>query len=128
MKQSFGEIEGYNNLEAEGRSINFTNIWVDAEFINLYDLKLVKGRFFTEEMRKHRNATALLNEALVIAFVIACPVAWFIMRKWLDNFAYKTDISPWIFMASGLIVSVIASTIVSGQSWRFANRNPAETL
>jgi putative ABC transport system permease protein len=65
---------------------------------------------------------------LVIAFVIACPVAWFTMRKWLDNFAYKTDISPWIFMASGLIVSVIALTIVSGQSWRFANRNPAETL
>ena len=64
----------------------------------------------------------------VIAFVLACPVAWFIMRRWLDNFAYKTNISPWIFIGSGLIVSVIAFAIVSGQSWRFANQNPAETL
>ena len=65
---------------------------------------------------------------LLIAFIVACPLAWFIMHKWLDNFAYKTNISPWIFMGSGLIVSVIAFTIVSGQSWRFANRNPADTL
>ena len=65
---------------------------------------------------------------LLIAFVVACPLAWYIMHKWLDNFAYKTHISPWIFMGSGLIVSVIAFIIVSGQSWRFANRNPADTL
>ncbi|MCD4710304.1 MAG: hypothetical protein K8R52_05615, partial [Bacteroidales bacterium] len=65
---------------------------------------------------------------LLIAFVVACPVAWYIMHKWLDNFAYKTDVSPWIFIGSGLIVSVIAFIIVSGQSWRFANMNPAETL
>ena len=65
---------------------------------------------------------------LLIAFIIACPMAWFIMQKWLDNFAYKTNISPWIFMGSGLIVSVIALTIVSGQSWRFSTRNPADTL
>jgi putative ABC transport system permease protein len=65
---------------------------------------------------------------LLIAFIISCPLAWFIMRKWLDNFAYKTNISPWIFIGSGLIVSAIALIIVSGQSWRFANRNPADAL
>ncbi len=69
----FGEIDGYNNLELEGRTINFTNMWVDAEFINLYDLQLVKGRFFTEEMTSDRNATALLNEAAVRAFDVKDP-------------------------------------------------------
>jgi putative ABC transport system permease protein len=65
---------------------------------------------------------------LLIAFIVACPLAWYIMHKWLDNFAYKTNISPWIFVGSGLIVSIITFTIVSGQSWRFANRNPADSL
>jgi len=285
----FSEIDGYNNLELEGRTVNFTNMWVDAEFISLYDLQLLKGRFFSEDLMSDRNATALINEAamrefdvkdpfeieirvpggnarvvgivkdfnfkslhnvieplaivyfpgqgayanikmsgnnrqqtideieeiwkelapaypfnyhyldesfdsqyksdtqmgkaisfasliaiiiavlgvlslslflcesrikeigirkingakvweimlglnkgiafnLLIAFIIACPLAWYIMHKWLDNFAYKTNISPWIFIGSGLIVSLIAFTIVSGQSWRFANRNPADTL
>jgi len=285
----FGEIDGYSHLELEGRSYDFTHVWVDAEFIKLYDLQLVSGRFFSEKLTGDRNATALLNESavrefdvrdpfdikirvpggnakvvgivkdfnfkslhhgieplaiiylpgqgayaniklsgnnaqktvneieeiweelapgfpfsyhyldatfdnlyrsdeqmgkaisfssliailiavlgvlslslflcesrikeigirkingakvwevifglnknfalnFVIAFVLACPVAWVIMRRWLDNFAYKTSISPWIFIGSGLMVSVIAIAIVSGQSWRFANRNPAETL
>jgi putative ABC transport system permease protein len=285
----FGEIDGYNNLELEGRTFNFTTIWVDAAFIDFYDLQLVKGRLFSKEMQSDRNATALLNEAavrefdvkdpfeieirvpggrakvvgivkdfnfkslhhpieplaiiylpgqgafanirfsgdntqqalgeiekiweelapgfpfsyhhldasfdrqyksddqmgkaisyasvvaiviailgvlslslflceskvkeigirkingakawevvldlnkdfavnLLIAFILACPAALYIMHKWLDSFAYKTHISPWIFMGSGFIVAVIALAIVSGQSWRFANLNPAETL
>ncbi|MEN8201772.1 MAG: FtsX-like permease family protein, partial [Bacteroidota bacterium] len=65
---------------------------------------------------------------LLIAFIVACPVSWYIMSKWLDNFAYKTNINPWIFITSGFIVSLITFTIVSWQSWRFAIRNPADTL
>jgi len=65
---------------------------------------------------------------LIIAFILAWPVAWYIMRLWLDNFAYKTNISPWIFILSGVIVSMVTITIVSWQSWRFANQNPAETI
>ncbi len=65
---------------------------------------------------------------LLIAFIIACPIAWYIMSKWLENFAYKTNISLWIFIGSGIIVSIIALTIVSWQSWRFATKNPVDTL
>ncbi len=65
---------------------------------------------------------------LLIAFIIACPIAWYIMSKWLEYFAYKTNISLWIFIVSGSIVSIIALTIVSWQSWRFAMKNPVDTL
>ena len=65
---------------------------------------------------------------LIIAFILALPVAWYIMRLWLDNFAYKTNITHWIFVFSGVIVFLITLTIVSIQSWRFANKNPADSL
>jgi putative ABC transport system permease protein len=63
-----------------------------------------------------------------IAFVIACPVAWFVMHKWLENFAYKTGLSWWIFVLAGLIALGIAILTVSWQSWRAATRNPVEAL
>jgi len=65
---------------------------------------------------------------LGIAFCLAFPAGWYIMRFWLDNFAYKTTISPWIFLASGTIVTVLTFGIVTWQSWRFANQNPADTI
>jgi putative ABC transport system permease protein len=65
---------------------------------------------------------------LIIAFCLACPAGWYIMRLWLDNFAYKTNIGPWIFLVSGGIVTFLTLGIVTGQSWRFANRNPADTI
>ncbi len=74
----------------------------------------------------------LLNKVFVIwvavAFVIACPVAWFVMNRWLQNFAYKTEISWWIFATAGLIALIIALLTVSWQSWRAATKNPVESL
>jgi putative ABC transport system permease protein len=65
---------------------------------------------------------------VVIAIVIASPVAWFALNNWLKNYAYKTTLSWWIFAVSGLIVLVIALLTVSLQSWRAARRNPVEAL
>jgi putative ABC transport system permease protein len=65
---------------------------------------------------------------VVIAIVIAAPVAWIVMSKWLQNFAYRTEISWWIIMVSGAIAVVIALITVSWQSWRAAARNPVEAL
>ncbi len=74
----------------------------------------------------------MLNKDFVkwvgIAFIIACPVAWFAMHKWLSNFAYKTEMSWWIFALAGIIALVIALVTVSWQSWRAATRNPVEAL
>ena len=74
----------------------------------------------------------MLNEDFIkwvaIAFVIACPVSWFVMHKWLNNFAYKTGISWWIFALAGITALLIALLTVSWQSWRAATRNPVEAL
>ena len=74
----------------------------------------------------------MLNKDFVIwvaaAFVIATPIAYLAMNKWLENFAYKTSLSWWIFALAGLLALGIALLTVSFQSWRAATRNPVEAL
>ncbi len=65
---------------------------------------------------------------VIIAFVIATPIAYYAMNKWLENFAYKTALSWWIFALAGLLALGIALLTVSWQSWRAATRNPVEAL
>ncbi|MUP39838.1 ABC transporter permease [Labilibaculum euxinus] len=81
---------------------------------------------------KTKEILAMLNGNFVkwiaIAFVIACPIAWYAMHKWLENFAYKTELSWWIFALAGLIALGIALLTVSFQAWQAATRNPVESL
>ncbi|HZL11644.1 MAG TPA: ABC transporter permease [Prolixibacteraceae bacterium] len=74
----------------------------------------------------------LLNRDFVkwvaIAFVIATPIAYYAMHKWLENFAYKTELSWWIFALAGLLALGISLLTVSWQSWKAATRNPVEAL
>jgi len=88
-------------------------------------------------VRKVNGATIgeilyMLNKDIIkwvlIAFVIACPIAYYAMEKWLENFAYKTDLSWWVFALAGLITLGITLLTVSWQSWRAATRNPVESL
>ncbi len=65
---------------------------------------------------------------VTIAFIIATPVAWYAMHKWLQNFAYRTELSWWIFALAGLLALGIALLTVSWHSWRAATRNPVEAL
>ena len=65
---------------------------------------------------------------VAIAFVIATPIAYYAMNKWLENFAYKTTLSWWIFALAGLLALGIALLTVSFQSWKAATRNPVEAL
>ncbi len=65
---------------------------------------------------------------VVLAFVIATPMAWYIMNKWLQDFAYRTDISWWMFAAAGLAVVLIALITVSFQAIKAAIANPVKSL
>ena len=75
---------------------------------------------------------AMLNKDFVkwvaVAFIIATPTAWYAMHKWLENFAYKTELSWWIFALAGILALGIALLTVSWQSWKAATRNPVEAL
>ena len=81
---------------------------------------------------KVNEVMAMLNKDFLkwvaVAYVIACPVAWYAMNKWLHNFAYKTELSLWIFVLAGILAFGIALLTVSWQSWRVATRNPVEAL
>ena len=65
---------------------------------------------------------------VILSFIIAVPVSWYAMHKWLQSFAYKTELSLWIFVLAGIMALGIALLTVSWQSWRAATRNPVEAL
>jgi ABC-type antimicrobial peptide transport system permease subunit len=65
---------------------------------------------------------------VLIAFVIAMPLAWWAMHTWLENFAYRTTINWWVFLLSGAIMMVIALITLSIQTIRAASANPVESL
>jgi len=65
---------------------------------------------------------------IAIAFVIAIPIAWYGANAWLQNFAYRTSISWWIFLAGGSIMFFIALMILCIRTFRAANANPVKSL
>ena len=65
---------------------------------------------------------------VVMSFIISTPVSWYAMHKWLQTFAYKTELSWWIFILAGISALAIALLTVSWQSWQAATRNPVEAL
>lgn len=81
---------------------------------------------------KTAQIIAMLNRDFIrwvlLGFILACPIAYYTASKWLENFAYKTTLSWWIFAAAGLLALVVALLTVSWQSWRAAVQNPVEVL
>ena len=67
-------------------------------------------------------------KCFAIAFIIACPIAYFAMNKWLQNFAYKSELSWWIFALAGCLAMVIALLTISTQTYRAAQKNPVEAF
>jgi putative ABC transport system permease protein len=65
---------------------------------------------------------------VLLAFVIASPVAWYTMHQWLQNYAYRINISPWMFLLAGMLALLIALATVSYQSVRAAMANPVKSL
>ena len=65
---------------------------------------------------------------VMISIIIASPIAWYAMNKWLQNFAYRIGINWWVFALAGILAMVIALLTVSWQSYNAANKNPVEAL
>jgi putative ABC transport system permease protein len=65
---------------------------------------------------------------LLISFVIAVPISWYIMTDWLSNFSYRIALSPWIFAAAGFTCFIISLLTVIVQSWRAASENPINNI
>ncbi len=134
-------IESLYNSEVKisGLFKYFSFIAIFISCIGLFGLSL----FIIERRRKEigvrkvngakiGEVMVLLNKSfirwVIIAFILACPITWFVMQRWLENFAYKTNISWWVFAFSGILSVSIAILTVSWQSWKAAKGNPVEAL
>jgi putative ABC transport system permease protein len=98
---------------------------------------LVARRFKEVGIRKANGASiqkiiVLLNGELLkwvlLAYVLACPVAWFIGRRWMQNFAFQTSISWWIFVLAGVAALLISVLTITLQIYRVARQNPVHAL
>jgi putative ABC transport system permease protein len=65
---------------------------------------------------------------VVIAILIACPIAWFVVNQWLENFAYKITIEWWVFAIAGLMTVGIALITVGYQTIKASLMNPVKSL
>jgi putative ABC transport system permease protein len=107
--------------------------------IGLFAISYNTSRKRTKDIgiRKINGATILeviflLNKDfikwVIVAFLIATPIAWYVMHRWLQSFVYKTRQSWWIFGLAGIIALGIALLTISWQSWSAASKNPVEAL
>ncbi|WP_421919976.1 ABC transporter permease [Marinifilum sp.] len=128
---------------AEERSMTFIGyssiISLVLALLGLYALSLFMVQKRTKEIgiRKVNGAsmwqiTSLLfstfSKWLSIAFVIAVPISYFIMKNWLEQFAYHINIDPILFLIAGMITALFALLTVGRQTWKAANQNPVESL
>ncbi|MBD1434163.1 ABC transporter permease [Sphingobacterium sp. DN00404] len=65
---------------------------------------------------------------IVIAIIIATPLGWWTMNKWLEDFAYRIDIRWWMLLSAGIVTVIIALLSVSYQAWKAARTNPVDSL
>ncbi len=117
----------------------FALLAIVISIMGIYAMSIFYSQQKTKEIgiRKVNGATvseivSMLNKDfvkwVVVAFVIACPIAYYAMHRWLQNFAYKTSLSWCIFVLAGMTVLLIALLTVSWQTFRAARKNPVEAL
>lgn len=117
----------------------FAVVAVVIASLGLFGLVAFTTEQRTREIGIRKVLGASINQVLIllskeflllvsIAFIISIPITWWAMNNWLNNFAYRMDISWWIFAAGGLVAILIALITMSFQSIRAASANPIKSL
>jgi putative ABC transport system permease protein len=117
----------------------FSLISIFISFLGLFGLSVFAAEQRTKEIGVRKvlgasisNILLLLSKEftqwILVANIIAWPVAWIFIHKWLGNFAYRIDIDFWIFILSGFLALFIAILTVSWQAIRAATINPVEAI
>jgi putative ABC transport system permease protein len=78
------------------------------------------------------NITNMLSKEflllVVVSLLIASPIAWFAMNKWLENYVYRINVQWWMFALAGILALIIAFATISFQAIRAALANPVKSL
>jgi len=138
LDDSFNDM--YSNEQRIGKIILiFSTLAILIACLGLFGLSI----FIAEQRTKEIGIRKVLGSSVgsivqllskdfvrlvIIAFVIAVPVAWYFMNKWLQDFANRVDISWWIFLLAGVLALVIALATVSFQAIKAAMMNPTKSL
>jgi putative ABC transport system permease protein len=136
--------EAFNNLyKADDRLAGlfglFTAISIVIACLGLFALAIFAAQQRVKEIgiRKVLGAsvgsiTALLSRdfllPVIVAVLIACPLSWWLMNKWLQDFAYRTPLSWWVFPAAGLGLLAVALITVILRTLKAAKANPVDSL
>src|SRR3984957_6728842 len=132
--------EQYANDQLFGKAFSiFAGFAVFIACLGLLGLSLFATAQRTKEIGVRKvlgasvgNIVLLLSRDFVglvlVAFVIASPITWFIMHRWLQDFAYRIDIEWWVFALAGALALVIALATISFQAIRAAVANPVKSL
>ena len=130
----------YNREERIARFIKFASVWsILLSLTGLLGLVVFSLRERTKEIgiRKVNGANVItiinmLNSYflrwLIIAFVIAVPIAYYSLKLWLENFEYRTELSWWIFALAGIITFFISLLTISIFTFSTARQNPVKSL
>jgi len=130
----------YLSEERVGKLISvFASLAIFLSCLGLFGLASFTADQRTKEIGIRRVLGASLSGVMVlltkefvrlvaVANIIAWPLAYFAMNKWLQNFAYRVPLSIWIFLLSGLAALVIALLTVSYQTVKAATANPVDSL
>jgi len=143
FEYSFLDKDFQRNYEKEERTSAliryFALIAILIACLGLFGLATFTAEQRTKEIgiRKVLGAsvfgiTSLLSKdfikLILIAILIASPIAWLAMNKWLDNFSYKVPVSWWMFAVAGLLAIIIALATISFQAIKAAVANPVKSL
>lgn len=132
--------QNYESVQKMSSIMNaFTLLTIIIMVMGVFAMSLYLIRQKEKEiaLRKINGATEeevllLLNrdslKRVVIAFVIACPAAYYAMTKWFENFPYKIGLSWWVFVIAGLAVLLLTLISVSYMTWKAARANPVDSL
>jgi putative ABC transport system permease protein len=132
--------EMYGNEKTSGQIFSlFSMLAIVIACIGLFGLSAYMAELRTKEIgiRKVLGSTAskivvLLSKdfakLVALAFVIATPLAYYAMTRWLQNFAFRSPVQVWIFLLAGLAAVLIAQLTISFQALKAANTDPAEAL
>jgi putative ABC transport system permease protein len=132
--------EQYKNDELFGKAFGiFAGFAIFIACLGLLGLSLFATTQRTKEIGVRKvlgasvsNIVLLLSKdfikLIIIAFVIASPVAWFVMHEWLQDFAYRINISWWVFALAGFLAIIIALATISFQAIKAAVANPVKSL
>lgn len=117
----------------------FTGVAVLISILGFIGMSLFFIRQRKKEIGVRRIMGSTTNEVLsllltkfcaplLVSFIFAVPLSWFIMDKWLEGFSYRIGLSPWIFIASGAVSLLIAVVSIFFQTLHAARSNPADAI